>query len=139
MLLLLLSLAQSANASPCLCDAERARFDAFAQKLADAPTLDEAQDKALGKIALTRKAVALADKQLHGDPAIAEATEKLDALDARIRSATDQKQVSLAFAQLTHDQQAKIDCSYTTTEILIIIIGFLLFILPGIILLILFC
>ena len=137
MLQLLVALAQPANASPCLCDAERARFDAFAQKLADSPTLDEAQDKALGKIALTRKAVALAERPLHGDPAIAEATEKLDALDVQVRSATSPQQVALAFSQL--NQSAKITCSYSTTEILIIIIGFLLFVLPGIILLILFC
>jgi hypothetical protein len=137
MLQLLVALAQPANASRCLCDAERARFDAFAQKLADAPTLDEAQDKALGKIALTRKAVALADRPLHGDPAIAEATEKLDALDVQVPSATSPQQVALAFSQL--NQSAKITCSYSTTEILIIIIGFLLFVLPGIILLILFC
>jgi hypothetical protein len=137
MLQLLVALARPASASPCLCDAERARFDAFAQKLADAPTLDQAQDKALGKIALARKAVALADRQVHGDPAIAEATEKLDALDANVRSATSQQQVALAFSQL--NQSAKITCSYSTVEILIIIIGFLLFVIPGIILLILLC
>lgn len=137
MLLLLAALAQPATASPCLCDAERARFDAFAQKLADAPTLDEAQDKALGKIALARKAVNIADKQVHGDPAIADAMEKLNALDARVRSSTSQQQVSLAFSQL--NQSAKISCEYTTVEVLIIIIGFLLFIIPGIILLILLC
>jgi hypothetical protein len=104
MIPLLLALAQPANAWDCGCDAGRARFDAFAQKLAGAPTLDDAQDKALSKIALTRKVVALADKQVHGDPAIAEATEKLDALEGRVRSAENQQQVSLAFSQLAQDR-----------------------------------
>ena len=136
--MLLLLAAQLANAAPCLCDAERARFDAFAQKLADAPTLDDAQDKALSKIALVRKAVAIGDKQFHGDPAIAEATEKVDALEARVRSAENQQQVSLAFSQLAQDRM-KVGCDYTTTEILLIIIGLLLFVIPGIIMLFLFC
>jgi hypothetical protein len=139
MLVLLVALAQPASAAdPCFCEKERARFDAFTQKLADAPTLGEAQDKALSKIALTRKVVALGDKQFHGDPAIAEATEKLDALDAQVRSAANQQQVSLAFSQLAEDRM-HVSCSYTTVEILLIILGFIFFIIPGIIMLFLFC
>ena len=138
MLLLLAALAQPANAFGCPCDAERARLDAFAQKLADAPTLDDAQDKALGKLALAHKAVSIADKQFHGDPAIAEATEKLDALDTRVRSAESQQQVSLVFSQLAQDRM-QASCSYTTVEILLIVLGFIIFIIPGIILLILLC
>ena len=138
MMLLLVALAQPANAFGCPCDAERARLEVFAEKLADAPTLDDAQDKALGKLALARKAVTIADKQFHGDPAIAEATEKLDALDARVHSATSQQQVSLVFSQLAQDRM-KASCSYTTVEILLIVLGFIIFIIPGIILLILLC
>jgi hypothetical protein len=82
--------------------------------------------------------VRLADKQLHGDPAIAEATEKLDVLDARVRSADTQEQVSLAFSQLSQDRM-KAGCSYTTPEILLIVLGFLIFVIPGIILLLLLC
>ena len=140
MLLLLVALAQPANAFElCACDAERARLDAFAQKLADAPTLDDAQDKALGKIGLIRKVVTIADKQVHGDPALAEATEKIDALEARVRSAENQQQVSLAFSQLAQQDRMKAGCTYDTVEILLIIIGFLIFIIPGIIMLFLFC
>jgi len=138
MLSLLIALAQPAYAFGCPCDAERARLEVFAQKLADAPTLDEAQHKALGKLELASKAVAFADKQVHGDPAIAEATQKLDALGAQVRSATNQQQVSLVFSQLAQDRM-KASCSYTTVEILIIVLGFLIFIIPGIILLILLC
>jgi hypothetical protein len=138
MIPLLIALAQPANAFGCPCDAERARLDAFAQKLADAPTLDEAQDKALDKLALTRKVVKIADKQLHGDAVIGEATEKIDALDARVRSAENQQQVSLVFSQLAQDRM-KVGCDYTTGEILLIIIGFLFFVLPGIILMLLLC
>jgi len=138
MIPLLFALAQPANALGCPCDAERARLEVFAQKLADAPTLDDAQDKALDKISLSRKVVKIADKQLHGDPAIAEATEKLDALDARVRSAENQQQVSLVFSQLAEDRM-KVGCDYTTAEILLIIVGFLFFLLPGIILMLLLC
>jgi hypothetical protein len=138
MIPLLIALAQPANAFDGACDADLARFDAFAQKLADAPTLDDAQDMALDKVALTRKVVKLADKQLDGNAAIAEATQKLDALDARVRSAESQEQVSLAFSQLSQDRM-KAACSYTTPEILLIVLGFLLFVIPGIILLLLLC
>ena len=138
MIPLLFALAQPANAFGCPCDAERARLEVFAQKLANEPTLDDAQDKALDKLALSRKVVKIADKQLHGDPAIAEATEKLDALDTRIRSAESQQQVSLVFSQLAQDRM-KVGCDYTTAEILIIIVGFLFFLLPGIILMLLLC
>ena len=138
MIPLLFALAQPANAFGCPCDAERARLEVFAQKLADAPTLDDAQDKALDKISLSRKVVKIADKQLHGDPAIAEATEKLDALDARVRSAESQQQVSRVFSQLAEDRM-KVGCDYTTAEILLIIVGFLFFLLPGIILMLLLC
>ena len=138
MIPLLVALAQPANAFDCACEAELARFDAFTQKLANAPTLDDAQDRALDKIALTRKVVRIAQKQVGGDPAIAEATQKLDALDAQVRSASSQQQVSLAFSQLAQDRM-QASCSYTTVEILLIIIGFLIFIIPGIILLFLLC
>ena len=138
MMLLLVALAQPANAFGCPCDAERARLGAFAEKLADAPTLDAAQDKALDKLAMARKAVSIADKQFHGDPAIAEATEKLDALDTRVRAAESQQQVSLVFSQLAQDRM-QASCSYTTVEILLIVLGFIIFIIPGIILLILLC
>lgn len=138
MILLLAALAQPANAFDCPCDADRARLEVFAQKLADAPTLDAAQDMALDKVALSHKVVKIADKQLHGDPAIAEAREKLDALDAQVRSAESQQQVSLAFSQLAQDRM-KAGCDYTTAEILIIIVGFLFFLLPGIILMLLLC
>lgn len=138
MMLLLVALAQPANAFDCNCDAERARFDAFTQKLAAAPTLDDAQDMALDKVALTRKVVRIAEKQVGGDPAIAEASQKLDTLDARIHSATSQQQVSLAFSQLAQDRM-QAACSYTTVEILLIILGFIFFIIPGIILLFLLC
>ena len=138
MIPLLFALAQPATAFGCPCDAERARLEVFAQKLADAPTLDDAQDKALDKLALSRKVVKIADKELHGDPAIAQATEKLDALDARVRSAESQQQVSLVFSQLAQDRM-KVGCDYTTAEILLIVLGFLFFLLPGIILMLLLC
>ena len=138
MIPLLLALAQPANALGCPCDAERARLEDFAEKLAAAPTLEQAQDKALDKLALTHKVVKIADKQLHGDPVIAEANQKLDSLDARVRSAENPQQVSLVFSQLAEDRM-KVGCDYSGAEILLIIIGFLFFILPGIILMLLFC
>jgi len=138
MITLLVALAQPANAFDCPCDAERARLDAFAQKLAAAPTLEAAQDKALDKVRLAHKVVGLAEKQVGSDPAIAEATQKLDVIDARVRSAENQQQVSLVFSQLAQDRM-KVGCDYTTVEILIIILGFLLFLLPGIILMLLLC
>ncbi len=141
MIPLLVALAQPANAFACPCESEKARFDAFADKLADAPTLVEAQDMALDKVALSRKAIRIADKHLGGDPAIAEATAKIDAFDAQVRSAGNQEQVSVAFSQLSSRSGGSVAgrCDYTGGEVVIIVIGFLLGIIPGIIFLFLLC
>jgi hypothetical protein len=139
MLPLLFALAQPANAFGCPCDAEQARLEAFADKVSQAPTLEAAQDMALDKISLSRKAIRLADKQLGGDPAIAHATARIDAFDAQVRGATSQEEVSVAFAQLAPSQSVAGRCDYTGGEIVIIVIGFILGIIPGIIFLFLLC
>jgi hypothetical protein len=142
MIPLLVALAQPANAFGCPCEGQQARLDAFADKVAHASTLSEAQDMALDKVALSRKAIHLADKQLDGDPAIAEATAMIDAFDAQVRSASSQEQVSVAFNQLSrngHANRVAGRCDYTGGEIVIIVIGFLLGIIPGIIFLFLLC
>jgi hypothetical protein len=137
----MVALSQPASAFGCPCDAEQARLEAFADKVAQAPTLAEAQDMALDKVALSRKAIRIADKQLGGDPAIAEATARLDAFDAQVRAATDQEQVSAAVGGLVRHPGGQVQgrCSYTAGEVVIIVIGFLLGIIPGIIFLFLLC
>jgi hypothetical protein len=137
MLPLLFALSQSAVAAPCLCESQRARFEAFADKLASQPTLEASQDMALDKIKMARQVVHFGAKQLGNDPAIAEATQKVDALDAQVRAAQSQQEVSIAFSQVAHPTEG--GCEYTAGEVVIIVIGFLFAILPGILFLFLLC
>jgi hypothetical protein len=139
MLALALTAATPAFAAPgtdtCPSDGERAELQAFTDRLAAAGTADEAKDLALDKIRLGQKSIHRAEKLVGDRAGLAEAQAKLDALEAQVRAADTQAEVASAFGGL--DQSA--GCDYTTTEIVVIVIGFVLGIIPGIIFLFLFC
>jgi hypothetical protein len=136
MLPLLVLLSAPASAFECPCEANRVRLEAFADKIAGAPTVEAAQDMALKKVRLAHAAVDRGSKTLAGDPALAEADARLDALDANVRSAQSQAEVAAAFQPLTNLQGG---CDYTGGEIVLIVLGFIFGIIPGIILLFLLC
>ena len=82
-------------------------------------------------------------------PAIGEARAKIEAFEVEVRSAESQAEVAGAFGTLVRlasandltvvDADIKADCEYTTGEIVIIVIGFILAIIPGIIFMAILC
>ncbi|MEQ1508311.1 MAG: hypothetical protein ABMB14_39130, partial [Myxococcota bacterium] len=120
----------------CPTDAERARFGAFRDRLAAAGTPDEAKELALNKVKVAHQAIDAAAGIVKDADGIAEADAKLDAFEAQIDAATSQDEVAAAFTSLGATAGS---CDYDKVEIVIIVIGFVLGILPGILFLLLFC
>ncbi len=138
-LLLALTVATPAFAADdsCPSDGERATLRHFSQRLANAGTTDEAKELALSKIELGHKAIDKAAKFLPDDGAgLAEAEARLDTLEAGVVAAESQAQVAAQFDRIGAVGGG---CDYSTTEIVVIVIGFVLGIIPGIIFLFLFC
>ena len=136
---LFFALPATAQASREMCPTieDHRVFDAFTQKIAQAGTTEEAQALALSKIDLGRRAIDRASHILPGRGAgLAEASAKLDRLEAGVRAGQSPAQVAAPFQNLAATGDG---CNYTTTEIVVTVIGFVLGILPGILFLILFC
>lgn len=121
----------------CPSEADRAELRGFSARLASAGTTEEARELALAKIRLGQKAIDRAEKLRVADATgLAEAEARLDALEAGVRAAETPDAVAAQFDRL--DANA-VKCDYTPTEIIIIVVGFVLGIIPGIIFLFLFC
>jgi len=135
----------------CACAKERAAIAGYRDRILAAPTPEAARDLALSQTRLARKALSRARWVLPFSGTIGETRHKLEAYEARVLDAKSQAEVAAEFGRLVRLAEAKpgtvVDaleiggttCSYTTTEIVIIIIGFLLAIIPGIIFLFLLC
>ncbi|MEQ1564463.1 MAG: hypothetical protein ABMA64_02410 [Myxococcota bacterium] len=129
--------ASALGAPRCPTEAQRGVVDAFARRLEGAGTADEAQREALAKIDLGRRAIDAASKVVRDEDGIATAAARLDGLERAVREADSPAAVGAAFHRLNDNQV--MDCHYDTVEVAIIVIGFILGILPGILFLILFC
>jgi hypothetical protein len=139
--LLVCSLATPAFAAePPLCptDSDRATLHAFAEKLAHADNVGEAKDMAMKKLRLGHKALDAAEALTPDIQEMADARAKFDAFESTVVAASTTQEVASAFDNLAQQNQA-MACDYTTVELVIIVIGFLFFIIPGIIFLIIFC
>jgi hypothetical protein len=133
----------------CNGEGARAELVAFRDRIAAAPSVGEAQAMAFGQTRLARKAVSRARWIVPFHPALGEARAKLDDFDARVREAKSQAEVARSFGRLVRvasaddltivDAELKADCEYTTGEIVIIVIGFFLAIIPGLIFMALLC
>jgi hypothetical protein len=128
----------------CACDpAELARFR---DEIAAAPTLEEAQALATPPLELARSALSRARWLAPGSTSLAEMEHQLRAGERAVAGATTPAAVAGAFATavsgaptLDSVEIAPMSCSYTTLEIVAIVLGFILGIIPGIILLIILC
>jgi len=120
----------------CPNNEQRAAFQDFQDKLARAGSPEQAKELALAKIELSHKAIKKASKLVSDGSAIARADAKLDTLEQGVLAAQTQQEVAAQFANIgvfgTH-------CHYDTAEIVIIVVGFVLGILPGVIFMLLFC
>ncbi len=139
------------NIAPdCACDADREALNVYAQEIADAPTLEAAQAIALDQTKLVNRAIRAA-KRLPGVDTgdLTEVQSRLRAYEASVILAESQQGVSEAFIDFLRDASDKAPamdhikrkraCSMTPGQIIITVIGFVLGIIPGIILLILLC
>lgn len=136
--LLLASAPTFASADVCPSESQRAELSAFRDRLAGAATVDDARDMAFEQTRMGHTAIERASRVLPRNQELAVAQAQLDVFDARLAAATTPAEVAAAVDQLS-DSRAGMNCDYTNTEIVIIVIGFILGILPGILFLFLFC
>ncbi len=135
----------------CACTKERAAVSAYRDRILAAPTPEAARDLALSQTRLAHKALSRARWIVPFSGSIGKANRKLEDYEARVRSSQSQAEVAGAFSGLVRLAEAEpgtaVDavelkgqtCSYSTGEIVIIIIGFLFAIIPGIIFMFLLC
>jgi hypothetical protein len=133
----------------CACPKERAELRAFRDRILAAPTPEAARTIVISQTRLAHKALSRARWILPFSGTVRGASRKLEAYEARVREAKSQAEVAREWSTLTRmasadggairDVKISGSCSYTTIEIVIIIIGFLLAIIPGILFLFLLC
>lgn len=134
-LLAVLSSAVAAGPS-CPTPAQLEQFDGFAAQLAEAESVDVARTMAIKRIDRSARAVQRAQRILPDDPGLAEASAEVEALRDDVLQATTPAGVAAPFNSF--DTQTA-DCHYTGGEVVAIVIGFVLGIIPGVILLVLLC
>ena len=71
----------------CACAADRSELVAYRDRIATAPTADEARDLALSQTRLARAALSRAKWVMPFNSAIGEAREKIEGFEARVRGA----------------------------------------------------
>lgn len=129
--------ALASNRGMCPNEHERSVLTRFGDRIAAADSAEEAQDLALSKLRVAHVALDRARSVLPGESeALADAELRLIALEDAVLAGTTPAEVAAPF-----EQMAALDgrCDYTTVEIVVIVVGFVLGILPGVIFLFLFC
>jgi hypothetical protein len=125
-----------------------AEIGALEERISRAPSLDEAKELALAPIEQAHRALSRARWLAPYSSSIRTAQRRLLAYQAGVGRARSEAEVAQEFGQLVRladsggiPAQAHVlsSCHYTTWEIVAIVIGFILGILPGIILLIILC
>jgi hypothetical protein len=151
----------------CVPDAAKEVLRSYRGRILAASTVDEARALVLSQTRLAHAALNTASWVLPFSDSVREAKEKIETLERRVYAANTQTEVADDFSDLlapagrdgvvagatSRMVLAEVDlnqsavrtgkggggCDYTTGEIVIIVLGFLLFIIPGIIFLIIFC
>ncbi len=126
-----------AFAGRCPTPDDYGKMSDFAMSLAAEGTTEEAQTKALRRLRRSERAVrrarALAPKDAH----LVDAEHRLGLLTAEVNGAETPMAVARAFDQLS--QPTSGGCDFSVGEVIAIVLGFILGVIPGIILLILLC
>jgi len=135
----------------CACTRERAAVAEYRDRILAAPTPEAARALALAQTRLAHKALSRARWIVPFSGSVGQARHKLEDYEARVRGARTQEAVAREFSDLVRLASAEpgtvVDavelkgktCTYSTGEIVIIIIGFLFAIIPGIIFMFLLC
>lgn len=135
-MLLVATPAMANREASCATEAQHSRFRAFSERLASAPSTERAQEVANHKLRLGHQAVDTASQVVGDAKSLEEARGRLDDLQLAVDTAESPAQVAAAFDRL--ERQA-LRCEYDKVEVAIIVLGFILGIIPGIIFLFLFC
>ena len=147
----LLGATATAAASPpplasAFCAPDRGALVDLRDEIAAARTLAEAQQLATPPVQLARSALARARWRAPGSTGLAEKEQQLREGERAIAAAATPDAVAGAFAAAVTGSPVLADidvdppnCSYSTLEIIAIVLGFILGIIPGIILLIILC
>jgi hypothetical protein len=139
-----LFLAPSADAGPrfealalarCACDT--GELDALRARIAATEDVAQARQLAVPPLALARQALTRAQRLPGATTAFAAREQRLLAGERAIAAAATPPAVATAFSAAIGPAAA--GCSYTTLEIVAIVLGFILGIIPGLILLVLLC
>ena len=127
------------------------------QRIAEAATVEEARELAVAPVRAARGAVTIASTVVPWSRTLADARQQLNGFEARVADSMTPQQVAAEFGNLvTIDSNAELiqvadlqvpgarvrgpgRCYYTTGEIIAIVFGFILFIVPGVILLFVLC
>jgi hypothetical protein len=136
---LLFSAPALASSGMCPDGSDRAHFTAFRDRVAAAETPQAAKEMALEQTRLGEKAISKAARILPGNKSIEEAKARLAAFDSGVEGARTQQDVAAQFDYLEVTHSVGMGCDYTTGEVVVIVIGFLLGIVPGILFLFLLC
>lgn len=129
----------------CGCAAGHPEVEALTRRIASAADVEEARELALGETRRAQSALRRARWLAPGSDSIREAGDRLDAYETRVLAAASPDDVSQRFASLMHNHNADVDvdtpakCHYTTGDIIVIVLGLLLGIIPGLIFLVVLC
>lgn len=137
---------ETSVAPACACEASQEDVDRFIGQLEGQASVEEAQALALEQSRLARRAIELAGKVGPLRDSLAPTDARLSAYEAAVGLAQTPSEVASAFKELLsrdgdrlQDVKRSKQCDYTVGEVVIIIIGFILGIIPGIIFLFLLC
>ena len=122
----------------CPTPEHRAELSGFEERLLEAEDVEEARSMALKKVDRTRRAVDHAARIVPNDTELQAHQAALDDFAADVAQAKTQQEVASGFADL-RTQSVGAKCYYSTGEIIAVVLGFILGVIPGIILLILLC
>jgi hypothetical protein len=129
---------------------DRGELISLHDQIVTSATIAEAQAIALEPTLLAREALSRARWLALRSDAIREAEDRLVAYQGDVQAATSAAEVGQHFAQLVHLERElvvtdapfigePVACAFSTLEIVAIVLGFILGILPGIILLLILC
>lgn len=133
--LLMRSTTAQASSETCLREVDRVRLEDFQERIIAAESPEQAKELVLTQTRIGRKAIQRASRILPENQGVSEAEARLTIFEAKIDDASSQREV----ADVVQSNSTALNCDYTTTEVVIIVIGLLLGILPGLLFLVLFC
>jgi hypothetical protein len=130
----------------CACEIDVAELQRYRELVAAASSAEEARALATRPSSLARRALGAAKRLAPWSGSLRDAHRKLLSYESRVAKAQTSAEAAREFEGLVQLAGNGVTvggnsgrCSYTTTEIIAIVLGFIFFIIPGIILLIVFC